>query len=163
MAANILKLLRRARFLSARRRLEWYPPFLLMGVKVIELEEDWSHVRLRLPLTAFSRNMGDTMFGGYQAATADPIAAVACARQFPGYSVWTRTLFLDFEHPGDSDLELRFDFDPEIRERICTELAAKGRSSPEFDYGLYRGDGVRCTRVRCRVAIRPPGYGRAGG
>ena len=31
-----------------------------------------------------SRNPGGVMFGGYQAALADPIAALACARVFPG-------------------------------------------------------------------------------
>ena len=122
MPLNILRLLRRARFLSTRRRLEWYPPFWLMGVKVIRLDEDWTHVCLRLPLNARSRNLGDTMFGGYQAAIADPVAAIACARQFPGYSVWTRTLVLDFERPGDTDLELRFEFDPGIREEIRLDL-----------------------------------------
>ena len=158
MPLNALKLLRRARFLSTRRRVEWYPPFRMMGVKVTELDEGWTRVRLRLPLNALSRNLGDSMFGGYQAAVADPIAAIACAKQFPGYSVWTRSLYLDFEHPGSSDLELRFDFDPMLRSRIEADLERKGRSTPEFEYGLYRVDGVRASRVHCRVAIRPRGY-----
>ncbi|HHH44623.1 MAG TPA: PaaI family thioesterase [Gammaproteobacteria bacterium] len=158
MPFNILRLLRRARFLSARRRLEWYPPFWLMGVKVVELDDGWMRVRLRLPLNARSRNLGDAMFGGYQAALADPVAALACARQFPGYSVWTRTLSLDFERPGDTDLELRFEFDPAQREQIRLDLERRGRSTPEFEYGLYVRDGTRCTRVLCSVAIRPRGY-----
>jgi len=158
MALNILKLLRRARFLSARRRIEWYPPFWLMGVKVIELEENWDRVRLRLPLTALSRNMGGSMFGGYQAAVADPVAAIACSKQFPGYAVWTRSLSIEFEHPGDTSLELRFVFDSGIKDRIRRDLEKKGRSTPEFEYGLYRSDGIRCTRVQCRVALRPRGY-----
>ncbi|GMQ83494.1 MAG: hypothetical protein BMS9Abin06_0229 [Gammaproteobacteria bacterium] len=158
MPLNILRLLRRARFLSTRHRIEWYPPFWLMGIKVVELDDDWARVRLRLPLNAFSRNLGDAMFGGYQAAIADPIAAIACARQFPGYSVWTRTLSLDFEQPGDTHLELRFQFDVDIKEKIRLDLERKGRSTPEFEYGLYRSDGARCTRILCRVAIRPRGY-----
>jgi acyl-coenzyme A thioesterase PaaI-like protein len=153
--------MRRAHFLSTRRRIEWYPPFWLMGVKVLELDNDWNKVRLRLPLTALSRNLGGSMFGGYQAAIADPIAPIACAKHFPGYDVWTRSLYLDFEHPGDSDLELRFDFDPAQGEQITAELESRKRSTPEFEYGLYRADGRRCTRVHCRVAIRPRGYARS--
>lgn len=155
---NILRVLQRARFLSPRRRIEWYPPFFFMGVKVIELEENWNRVRLRLPLTLFSRNMGNAMFGGYQACIADPIAAIACHKQFPDVDVWTRTLYVDFERPGDSNLELRFEFDPALRTRIAEELERKGRSTPEFEYGLYREDGKICSRVHCRVAIRPRGY-----
>ncbi len=158
MPFNIPRLLRRARFLSPRRRLEWYPPFWLMGVRVVELDDGWMRVRLCLPLNVRSRNLGDAMFGGYQAALADPVAALACARQFPGYSVWTRTLSLDFERPGDTDLELRFEFDPAQREQIRLDLERRGRSTPEFEYGLYLGDGTRCTRVLCSVAIRPREY-----
>jgi len=47
---NAVRVLRSMRFLSERRRLELYPPFWLMGVKVVELAPDWCRVRLRLPL-----------------------------------------------------------------------------------------------------------------
>ena len=155
---NILRLLQRARFLSPRHRLEWYPPFLFMRVKVLEMDADWNMLRLQLPLTLFSKNMGGSMFGGYQSAIADPVAAIACARQFPGYSVWTRKLSLDFEYPGNSHLELRFNFPEAIKEQIRLDLDRKGRSNPEFEYGLFTEDGVLCTRVVCQVAIRPNGY-----
>ena len=84
---NALQFMKGLDFLSPRRRLEWYPPFWFMRVKVLELADDWSTVRLRLPLTVFSRNMGDSMFGGYQTAVADPIAALACVNRFPGFEV----------------------------------------------------------------------------
>ena len=55
-----------------------------MRIKVLEIADDWRTVRILLPLNARSRNPGGVMFGGYQAALADPIAALACARVFPG-------------------------------------------------------------------------------
>jgi acyl-coenzyme A thioesterase PaaI-like protein len=155
---NVLRLMQRLRFLSPRQRLEWFPPFWLMRVKVLELSDDWQTVRLRLPLNAFSRNMGDCMFGGYQASLADPIAALACARRFPGYEVWTRAMSVDFVAEGNSDLELRFDFDAAIEARIRDDLSLRERSTPQFEYGLYRQDGVQCTRIINTVAIRPRGY-----
>jgi len=158
VSLNLLRLMRRLRFLSPRRRLEWYPPFWLMRVRVLELAPDWSRVRLLLPLTMVSRNLGDAMFGGWQAAVSDPVAALACARRYPGHEVWTRHHALDFIKPGDTDLELRFEFDPALDARIREELAARGRSTPTFEYALYRQDGVCCTRVVNTVAIRPEGY-----
>ncbi|MEJ2107602.1 MAG: hypothetical protein P8X48_09795 [Acidiferrobacteraceae bacterium] len=95
---NLLRLITRSRFLSPKRKLELYPPFWLMRVKVLELSPDWRHLRVRLPLNMGSRNMGGGMFGGYQASLADPIAALACARVFPGYSVWTRNSNPTFEY-----------------------------------------------------------------
>jgi acyl-coenzyme A thioesterase PaaI-like protein len=155
---NVLHLLRRTRFLSPRQRLEWFPPFFLMRVKVLELADDWQAARLRLPLNAFSRNMGDCMFGGYQASLADPIAALACAHRYPGHEVWTRAMNIDFVAEGNSDLELRFEFDPALDLQIREELASRGRSTPQFEYGYYRQDGVLCSRVKNTVAIRPKGY-----
>jgi acyl-coenzyme A thioesterase PaaI-like protein len=155
---SVLRLLRSLRFLSQRQRLEWFPPFFLMRVKVLELTDDWQVVRLRLPLNAFSRNMGDSMFGGNQASLADPIAALACARRFPGHEVWTRAMSIDFVAEGNSDLELRFEFDPQVDQKIRDDLAARGRSTPQFEYGFYRQDGVLCSRVTNTVAIRPKGY-----
>lgn len=160
---NALKLLSRLRFLSSARRLELFPPFFMMRVKVLYLSEDWREVRLRLPLTALARNMGGSMFGGNQASLADPVPALACARLFPGHSVWTRALRLDFQRPGVTDLELRFRFDPEIEQQVRADLATKGRSTPSFEFGYYLADGSLCTVVHNTVAIRPRGYRPAAG
>jgi hypothetical protein len=101
------------------------------------------------------------MFGGYQAALADPIAALACARVFPGFSVWTRAMSISFDHGGNSDLELRFALTPEQEQDIRMGLQNEGRATPTFEYGDVRRDGVCCTVIRNTVAIRPRGYKRA--
>jgi len=155
---NALRMLRKMSFLSARHRLEWYPPFFLMRVKVIEMEDDWRLVRLRLPLNVFSKNMGDAMFGGYQASLADPIAALACVKRFPGYSVWTRAMHIDFIREGNSDLELRFKFDDNVFQQIEQDLEKNDRSTPTFHYAYYRSDGKICSNITNTVAIRPAGY-----
>lgn len=158
---TLMARLARQKWISPRKRLEWYPPFLVMRIKVLELSEDWRRVRIRLPLNTFSTNPGGVMFGGYQASLADPIAAIACARVFPGYSVWTRGLTLDFLQGGSTDLELRFDFQADQERAIRSELEARGRATPVFEYAYYRTDGALCTRILNTVAIRPKGYTKA--
>jgi acyl-coenzyme A thioesterase PaaI-like protein len=158
---RFMKFMARSRLLSDARLLEIYPPFVPMRIKVLEISRDWRTVRIRLPLNALSRNPGGVMFGGYQAALADPIAALACARVFPGYSVWTRAMSISFDHGGNSDLEMRFSLTPEQEQDIRIELQRDGRSTPTFEYGYVRKDGVRCTVIRNTVAIRPRGYERA--
>jgi len=158
---SFMKLVVRSKILSDARLLEIYPPFVPMRIKVLEIAEGWRTVRIRLPLNARSRNPGGVMFGGYQAALADPIAALACARVFPGYSVWTRAMEISFDHGGNSDLEMRFTLTPEQEKDIRMQLESEGRATPTFEYGYVRGDGVRCTVIRNTVAIRPRGYKRA--
>ena len=98
------------------------------------------------------------MFGGAMACLADPIAALACNRVFPGHQVWTRELILDFERESRTDMELRFVFDSEAEQQIRGELNARGRATPSFDYAFFDTHGQACARVRCRVAIRPADY-----
>ncbi len=161
LGQRVMHYVSRARFLSDARRLEIYPPFFLMRIKVLEVSSDWRRIRVRLPLNTFSRNPGGVMFGGYQAALADPIAAIACARVFPGYSVWTRAMSIDFQRGGSTDLELRFEFTVDQEAHIRRELATHGRATPTFEYGYYLTDGSRCSVVRNTVAIRPKGYRKA--
>lgn len=158
---RFMRFVARSGVVSDARLLELYPPFRPMRIKVLEISDNWRQVRIRLPLNAMSRNPGGVMFGGYQAALADPIAALACARVFPGYSVWTRSMNIAFDHGGNSDLEMRFSLTQEQEQAIRIELERDGRSTPTFEYGYFRSDGVRCTVISNRVAIRPRGYKRA--
>jgi len=141
-----------------RRDITFFPPWWLLNIRVLENRDNWRHVRIQLPLGYFTRNLGGHMFGGCQANLADPIAAIACAHIFPEYSVWTRAQHIDFRAVGDSDLELRFDFDPALEASIRADLITKERSTPVFEFGFYRTDGVLCTHVTNTVAIRPKGY-----
>ncbi|WP_305909288.1 PaaI family thioesterase [Methylomarinum sp. Ch1-1] len=155
---NLRKLIWNARWLSDEQRIKWYPAFWLMRLKVLELSPCWRRVTILLPHSWIATNTGGSMFGGFQACLADPIAAMSCLKVFPGYSVWTRSLHLDFRREGLSDLQLRFAMSSEQEQQIRRELERKGRSTPEFEYGYYQADGSLCTLIRARVAIRPKGY-----
>ena len=158
---RFMRFMSRSGIVSDARLLELYPPFLPMRIKVLEISAGWRNVRILLPLNSRSRNPGGVMFGGYQAALADPIAALACARVFPGYSVWTRAMSISFDHGGNSDLEMRFALTAEQEQSVRMQLDGEGRSTPTFEYGYIRKDGVCCTVIRNTVAIRPRGYKRA--
>lgn len=155
---SLMRWMARLPGLSEARRLEHFPPFWLMRIRVLELAPDWSRLRIRLPLTFISRNAGGNLFGGFQAALADPIPALACIRRFPGHAVWTRRLALDFRREGSTDLELRFEFAPARHAEIAAALAERGRATPCFEFAYYLADGRPCTVIHNTVAIRPRGY-----
>ncbi|MEJ2590625.1 MAG: DUF4442 domain-containing protein [Candidatus Thiodiazotropha sp.] len=140
---------------SAARRLERFPPFLKLGVRVVELHTDWRQVRILLPLSAENRNPGGSMFGGCIASLADPIPALACHRQFPEHAVWTRHLQIDFRRPGLTDLELRFELTEASISAIGQDLAERDRSTPCFEFGFYDAQENLVAWVKNRVAIRP--------
>ena len=146
------------KLLSPARRLELYPPFRAMRIRIIELADDWSNATILLPLNRHNRNPGGGMFGGAMASLADPVPALMCGRNFPGYSVWTRSMSIDFSREGRTDLTLRIALRKEQLEAIETELRNRMRATPEFEYAYYDAGGDLCARVINRVAIRPSGY-----
>lgn len=143
---------------GAIKRLENFEPFKMMQVQILELSPDWRSIKLLLPLTEAATNHQGTMFGGFMASLADPVAALSCGKIFPGYAAWTRKLSVDFLRAGTTDLELCFDFPAEQEPIIAKELAQKGRSTPTFIYSYHLKDGTVCAEVECTVAIRPQGY-----
>ncbi len=125
---------------------------------MLELSPCWRQVKILLPHSWVATNTGGSLFGGFQACLADPIAAMACIKVFPGYSVWTRSLHVDFKYEGRTDLELRFKMSEEQEQKIRQQLQEKGRSTPTFEYAYYLADGTLCTRIVARIAIRAKGY-----
>lgn len=140
------------------KRLENFAPFRMMEVKILELSPDWRKIRLSLPLSKAAINHQGTMFGGFIASLADPIAALSCGKLFPGYAAWTRKLTVDFKRAGTSDLELRFEFPKELEPLISKDLKENNRSTPTFNYAYYLKNGKTCAEIECVVALRPEGY-----
>src|SRR3954470_14416570 len=103
LVAKFMRFISSSGILPDAHLLELYPPFRPMRIKVLEIAEGWRRVRILLPLNAMSRNPGGVMFGGYQGPRAHTSAGLACARVFPGYSVWTRAMSMSFDHGGNSD------------------------------------------------------------
>lgn len=157
MRSNI-NLLNKLYFLSAKRHFELYPLYFLMRVKVIDLAEDWSMARIRLPLNWVSANAAGNMFGGNQVSLADPVPALACLKKFPGYRVATKKLEIDFIRVGNSGLTLHFDFDVQTEQAIRQALKEHDYATPCFTMTYVREDGKVCTRIKNTVAIRPMGY-----
>lgn len=145
-------------FISEATRLQWHPPFWLMRIKVTQLTEDWRKIQIKLPKTAISRNNYGGVFGGFQASLADPIAVVACSHIFPGHSIWTRELSLDFQQQPNTDITLHFELSKQLEQQIRDDLATKGRSTPTFEMYYKRTDGQICTVIKNTIAIRPTGY-----
>ncbi len=129
-----------------------------MRASLEEYNEDWSKVRIRLPLNWVSKNAAGNMFGGFQASLADPIPAMACIKKFPKYRVTTKKLELDFIRVGNSDLILHFDFSVEQEQQIRHELEQHGRATLCFEMVYKRADGKICSKIKNTVAIRPVGY-----
>ena len=50
----------------------WWPPFLFSGVRLLDISDDWRNARVRLKLRWYNRNYVGTQFGGLLFAMTDP-------------------------------------------------------------------------------------------
>lgn len=144
------------------KMLAFYPPFALMGVKVLHSHANPARLSVRLPLSWRSSNPSGSMFGGFQSAVADPIAPILCLMMLEASTqiespmhVWTRHLELDYFAPLDDDLLIDFTISETEQSAIEAELKSNGRADPLFTFDICRAhDGRACTRVKTVVTIK---------
>lgn len=81
-----------------KRILNLYPPYLGAGVKVTQISEDWTELRVSMSLHWFNRNAVGTHFGGSLYSMVDP-HLMLLLMQLLGkeYHVWDKSAEIEFE------------------------------------------------------------------
>src|SRR2546428_3744541 len=98
------------------------------GGRLKYIAEDWSEVRLELPLSWRTRNYVGTIFGGSMYAAVDPVYMIMLIKTLgPGYIVWDKAASIRFRKPGRTKLYAHFQMPPEEGDAIPTSLTP-GRS-----------------------------------
>ena len=146
-------------WLSDSRLLELYPPFAL---DAYQGAGDRRRLAARAHPPAAERDLAQSWWRDVRrlpGPLADLIPALACARVFPGYAVWTRAMNIDFEH-GGTDLELRFELPPE-QGADPRRARRAGPLDPGLRLRLPPTDALHA-RVLNTVAIRPRGLATPG-
>jgi acyl-coenzyme A thioesterase PaaI-like protein len=84
-----------------RERLNAYPPYVGAGIAITRIAEDWSEIRVEMPLTDENVNLVGTHFGGSLYALVDPhLMILLMHRLGPDYVVWDKEAHVDFRKPG---------------------------------------------------------------
>lgn len=87
----------------------FYPCYRRSGARLTYVADDYSEVRVKLPLNWLTRGYWGTLFGGSMYAAIDPVLLVMLARRLgPDYVVWDKAATIEFKKPGRSTLYARF-------------------------------------------------------
>ncbi|MNJ54756.1 DUF4442 domain-containing protein [Pseudomonas sp. DG56-2] len=116
------KLARRARLL--RWLLNFYPPYIGAGIRVLSISPDLRHVRVRMGLHWFNRNYVGTQFGGSLYSMVDPFYMLMLIELLGReYIVWDKAASIDFIAPGKgpvfADLRIGDELLADIREHTA--------------------------------------------
>src|ERR1700730_5662630 len=110
------------------RFINFWPPFLFSGIKILEMSEDYRKIRAKLKLRFWNTNYVGTQYGGSIYSLSDPFYMLMIIKNLgPEYSVWDKAANIHFIKPGKSDLFADFNLSELEIEDIKTKVEKEGR------------------------------------
>ncbi|MCZ7653891.1 MAG: DUF4442 domain-containing protein [Rhodocyclaceae bacterium] len=140
------------------RKINLYPPFLGMGIKVRSFSEDHTRFEVELRQKWYNRNLFGTHFGGCLYSMTDPFFVFIVTMNLgKGYIVWDKSAAIDFLKPAKGTILGVFEISKERLEEIRAEVDALGKNTYRFEADLTDKDGLVVARVRKEVYVRAKG------
>jgi acyl-coenzyme A thioesterase PaaI-like protein len=125
------------------------------GGRLKYVAEDWSEVRLELPLSWRTRNYVGTIFGGSIYSAVDPIYMLMLIHRLgPEFVVWDKSATIQFKKPGRETLYARFVIGDEELALIRSTLASQRSIERTYVVELADRSGTVCATVEKIVYIR---------
>lgn len=132
-----------------------WPPFLLTGIHVTALSDDWRHAAVELRLRPWNRNYVGTHFGGSLFAMTDPFWMILLMRALgPDYIVWDKAAEIDFVQPGRGTVHCRFDVEDGLLDELRADAADGKKVLRWFDCPVTNAEGDLVARVRKQIYVR---------
>ncbi len=137
------------------RFINWYPPFLFSGIRVIDYADDFSRFRTRLKLTWYNRNLIGTAFGGSLYSMCDPFFMFIILIQLgEEYIVWDKHANIEFVKSGKGTVYAEFQLSSEEIAEIKTAVDRDGKGVFDFICEVRDGDANTVAKVRKGVYVR---------
>lgn len=143
------------------RKINLYPPFLGMGIKVRSFSEDHTRFEVELRAKWYNRNLFGTHFGGCLYSMTDPFFVFIITMNFgKGYIVWDKSAAIEFLKPAKGTILGVFEIGQERLEEIRAEVDALGKNTYHFEADLTDEAGQVVARVRKEVYVRAKDAGK---
>ena len=128
------------------------------GGRLKYIAEDWSEVRVELPLSWRTRNYIGTIFGGSIYSAVDPLYMLMLIHRLgPDFIVWDKAAKIEFLKPGREALHARFVVDDAELAAIRAALNTQRSIDRSYLVELKDAAGAACARVEKIIYIRRRG------
>ena len=125
------------------------------GGRLKYIAEDWSEVRLDLPLSWRTRNYVGTIFGGSIYSAVDPIYMLMLIRRLgPDFVVWDKSATIQFRKPGRETLHAKLLVSDEELAAVRAALQSQRSIDRNYTVDLVDGSGTVCATVEKIIYIR---------
>ena len=132
-----------------------FPAYWMTGGRVVELEPDFSHARVALPLKWRTKNVVGTTFGGSIYGAVDPVYMILLRRRLGAdFTVWDKAAKIRFLKPGRGTLYADFEVDDGEVRAIRESLAVGESTDRVYEVELVDADGVVHAEVEKTLYVR---------
>ncbi len=91
------------------RFINWYPPFLGAGIRMVHRETDWSALEVQMKMRWWNRNYVGVHYGGSLYSMCDPWFMLILIKQLgPDFIVWDKAATIRFKRPGKGAVSAKF-------------------------------------------------------
>jgi len=137
------------------RWVNFYPPFLGAGIRVLYCESNDYRITVRMKLTRFNRNAVGTHFGGSLYAMCDPFFMLILMQHLGrDYTVWDKSATIHFLKPGLGTMTATFHVPPETIADLRTRADRGEKIEPLFSVDVVDEQGNVAARVEKRLYVR---------
>ena len=149
------------KFAKLIRKVNIYPPYLGMGIRVRSFSDDFTRFEVQLRPRWYTRNLFGTHFGGSLYAMADPFFVFIVTMNFgKNYVVWDKSASIDFLKPAKGTITGVFEISADRLQEMKAEVDALGKNTYHFEAELVDENGETVARVRKEIYARAKGATR---
>ena len=143
------------KFAKLIRKVNIYPPYLGMGIRVQSFNDDFTRFEVQLKPRWYTRNLFGTHFGGSLYAMADPFFVFIVTMNFgKNYVVWDKSAAIDFLKPAKGTITGVFEISRDQLREMRAEVDSLGKNTYHFEADLVNESGEAVARVSKEVYIR---------
>jgi acyl-coenzyme A thioesterase PaaI-like protein len=147
--------MKNSKFGKLIRKINMYPPYLGMGIRVRSYREDFTRFEVELRARWYNRNLFGTHFGGSLYAMADPFFVfIITVNLGSGYIVWDKSAEIDFLKPAKGTILAIFEIGKDRIEEMRLEIDTLGKNTYHFEAELVDEAGQAVARIRKEVYVR---------
>ncbi len=133
-----------------------YPPLFFAGVRVDDVAEDWTAIKVSHRVRPWNRNVNRSAFGGTLFAMTDPFYAVMAAGQLgSGYRIWNTFGSIEFLAPGIGTVSATMKLGADQVDMVRDEIRSCGHSVTTHVTEIRAADGKLVARASQNLYVRP--------
>jgi acyl-coenzyme A thioesterase PaaI-like protein len=141
---------------TLRFGMNFWPPFLAAGIRVVRISDDWREVEVELRQGRFNMNYVGTHFGGSLFSMTDPFF-MAMLSNILGrdYVVWDKASSIDFIRPGKGTVRAVMNITDTMLEAIRDNTPNEGdKYLPVWPVEIRDSGGDIVARIDKTIYIR---------